>query len=86
MPSFDFHCAANGETHEVMLKMHETITTWGELCARKGIPPGETPAEATIEKVFSRAWVMDKKRMGSGNESIDMRFTGRSGMYSAPPR
>ena len=35
MPTFDFHCPANGQTVEVMLKLHETLSTWGELCARK---------------------------------------------------
>jgi predicted nucleic acid-binding Zn ribbon protein len=86
MPSFDFHCAANGQTLEVMLKMHEEIHTWGELCARKGLPLGDTPADAPIEKVFTSAVVMDKKRMGSGHASVDMSFSGRPQMVSADPR
>ena len=86
MPSFDFHCEANGQTVEVMLKMHEELTTWGELCARKGLPLGDTPAESPIAKVFTSACVMDKKRMGSGHASVDMGFTGRSSMFSSDPR
>jgi hypothetical protein len=86
MPSFDFHCEANGQTIEVMLKMHEEISTWGELCARKGIPPGDTPVDAPIAKVFTSAVVMDKKRMGSGHASVDMSFSGRPSMFSADPR
>lgn len=82
MPSFDFLCPANGQTIEVMLKMHETLATWGELCARKGIPVGDTPADAPIEKVFNSAVVMDKKRMGSGSAPIDVSFTGQSRFYN----
>jgi len=86
MPSFDFHCEANGQTIEIMLKMHEELHTWGELCARKGIEPGDTPLDAPIAKVFSSAVVMDKKRMGSGHRSVDMSFTGQSSMWSNDPR
>ncbi len=80
MPSFDFHCPANGQTIEVMLKLHETIVTWGELCARKGIPLGDTPADAPIEKRFTSSVVMDKGKLGSGPPPpIDyMSFVGRS--------
>lgn len=82
MPSFDFHCAANGQTIEVMLKMHEVIATWGELCERKGLPLGDTPAEAPIEKVFTKSWVMDKASMGSGRAVVDMSYTGRSASHN----
>lgn len=80
MPTFDYHCPANGQTVEVMLKLHEELTTWGELCARKGLPLGDTPADAVIEKRFTSAVVMDKGRMGSGAPPpIDMmKFVGQS--------
>lgn len=86
MPSFDFHCEANGQTVEVMLKMHEELRTWGELCARKNLPLGDTPADAPVTKVFTSAVVMDKSRMGSGHRSVDMSFTGKSSMWSNDPR
>ena len=82
MPSFDFHCAANGQTVEVMLKMHETLSTWGELCARKAIPLGDTPAGSPIEKKFTSSVVMDKSKMGSGHEPVSMAYTGRSASYN----
>ncbi len=82
MPSFDFHCAANGQTIEVMLKMHETISTWGELCARKEISLGDTPADAPIEKKFTSSVVMEKSAMGSGYEPVSMAFTGKSASYN----
>ncbi|MSR15461.1 MAG: hypothetical protein EXR86_13060 [Gammaproteobacteria bacterium] len=82
MPSFDFLCPANGQITEVMLKMHEVISTWGELCARKNLPLGDTPADSPIEKVFNSAVVMDKKRMGSGHRPVDVSFTGQSRSYN----
>lgn len=82
MPSFDFFCPANGQTVEVMLKLHETLTTWGELCARKGIDPGETPADSPIEKRFTSAVVMDKSKMGSGVPPVNMAYTGKSASYN----
>ena len=82
MPSFDFLCPANGQTIEVMLKMHEAISTWGELCARKGLSLGDTPPDSPIEKVFNSAVVMDKKRMGSGYAPIDVSYTGKSRSYN----
>jgi hypothetical protein len=78
MPSFDFHCAANGETHEVFLRMGETLKTWGELCAKLGRETGDTPADAPIEKIFTSAWVIDKDRLGSGAKPLDFSFTGKS--------
>ena len=31
--------------------MSETITTWGDLCERSGHPPGDTPVDASVEKM-----------------------------------
>ncbi len=82
MPTFDFHCPANGQTVEVMLKLHETLSTWGELCARKALPLGDTPADAPIEKLFTGAVVMDKSKMGSGVAPVNMAYTGKSASYN----
>jgi hypothetical protein len=82
MPTFDFHCPANGQTVEVMLKLHETVATWGELCARKGLPLGDTPPDTPVEKLFTGAVVMDKANMGSGQPTVSMAYTGRSASYN----
>ncbi len=83
MPTFDFFCAANGQTVEVMLKIHEDLNNWGELCARKGIPQGDTPADAPIEKKFTQSSViMDKGAMASGHAPISMAYTGKSASYN----
>lgn len=50
MPYYDYHCAANGEVVEVFHRMDDTVSTWGELCARAGLERGETPADAPVER------------------------------------
>lgn len=48
MPTYDYRCEANGQVVEVVHRISETITNWGELCVRAGIDPGETPANAPV--------------------------------------
>lgn len=52
MPSYDYRCAANDEVVEVQHRMSEALRTWGELCERAGIDPGDTPADSPVMKVF----------------------------------
>ena len=40
MPTYDYHCPANGRVIEVSHKMAETVATWGDLCRRAGVPRG----------------------------------------------
>lgn len=50
MPTYDYHCAANGRTVEVKHAMSEKVRTWGELCALAGLPLETTPAETPVAK------------------------------------
>lgn len=52
MPRYDYHCESNGRTLEVRHGIAERVLTWGELCARAGVPRGETAAEAPVELVI----------------------------------
>lgn len=45
MPTYDYHCPANGRTVEVKHAMSEKVRTWGELCALAGLSIEATPAE-----------------------------------------
>jgi hypothetical protein len=81
MPTFDFFCPANGQTVEVMLKINQTISTWGELCACKELPLGDTPPDSPIEKTFTAAPTMSKD-MSSGHEPVSMAYTGKSASYN----
>ncbi len=51
MPTYDYLCEANGRRVEVSHKMSEQIDTWGELCERAGIEPGETPPESSVKRL-----------------------------------
>ena len=51
MPTYDYRCPANDRVIEVMHGMSEDLHTWGELCARAGIEPGDTPADSPIQRL-----------------------------------
>ncbi len=53
MPRYEYHCQESGRTVEVEHAMSERLSTWGELCRRAGVDPGDTPANAPVEKVIS---------------------------------
>ena len=53
MPSYDYRCAANGRVVEVRHRMSEKLTTWGEVCAKAGIEPGDTPHDAPVDRLIS---------------------------------
>ena len=53
MPTYDYHCPANGRTVEVTHKLAETVATWGELCRRAGIPLDGTSHNARVERLIT---------------------------------
>lgn len=53
MPTYDYHCPANGRTIEVSHKMAEQVATWGELCRRAGLPLDGTPGKAPVERLIT---------------------------------
>jgi len=53
MPTYDYHCPANGRVIEVSHKMAETVVTWGELCRRAGTPLDGTPGKAKVERLIT---------------------------------
>lgn len=50
MPTYDYHCAANGRTVEVKHAMSAKVSTWQELCELAGIPLDTTPGDAPVAK------------------------------------
>ncbi|MDH5181652.1 MAG: zinc ribbon domain-containing protein [Gammaproteobacteria bacterium] len=65
MPTYDYHCDANGRTVEVKHGMNEKLFTWGELCERAGIDIGDTPVGTDIRKLATGGQVMKGGNMGS---------------------
>jgi hypothetical protein len=52
MPIYEYQCDANRIRVEVLHSMDERLKTWGELCERVGIDPGDTPPDSPVEKVL----------------------------------
>jgi len=52
MPRYDYSCEANALVVEVRHGVDEHVRTWGELARRAGLPQGETPAQAPVEKII----------------------------------
>ena len=53
MPRYDYECEKNGWTVEVRHGIHEKLTTWGEVCERAEIDPGDTPLNTPVERLIS---------------------------------
>jgi predicted nucleic acid-binding Zn ribbon protein len=53
MPSYDYFCAANGQTVEVRHRIDQVLETWGEVCYAAQVSMGETEFGATVRKVLS---------------------------------
>ena len=68
MPTYDYHCPANGRVVEVSHKMAEKVATWGELCRKAGIPLDGTPGKAKVEKLIGASGVVHAGSLGSGYE------------------
>jgi predicted nucleic acid-binding Zn ribbon protein len=58
MPTYDYRCETNGRVVEVRHGMSETVSTWGELCERAGIEPGQTPAESPVQRLITGGYVI----------------------------
>lgn len=64
MPTYEYHCPANDRVVTVVHRMVEDLHTWGELCARAGIEPGDTPAEAPVAKKIGLSIITRSSNMG----------------------
>lgn len=67
MPTYDYRCPANGRVIEVMHRMSETITSWGGLCEKAGIVPGDTPPESPVERLATGGNIISSSNLGSGS-------------------
>lgn len=53
MLTYQYHCSANQRTVDIQHGMREQLTTWGDVCARGGFDPGDTPADTPVERLIS---------------------------------
>ncbi len=61
MPTYEYYCAFNGQTIEVLHGMNENIVSWGALCERSETEVGNTPANATVKRKLSAVSLLPKK-------------------------
>ncbi len=69
MPTYEYQCPTNGRVVTVVHRMVEDLYTWGELCARAGIDPGETPADSPVAKKIGRANFASRSSFGSHSQA-----------------
>jgi len=67
MPTYDYRCERNGRVVEIQHRMSETVSTWGELCARANLPCGDTPADAPVVRLATGGNFISSKALGSGH-------------------
>jgi len=64
MPTYEYYCEANGETVEVLHRMEDSVSTWGELCTCAGIEQGGTSETSPVERKLSAVSLLPKKGEG----------------------
>jgi hypothetical protein len=68
MPTYDYRCETNSKVIEVNHRMSELISTWGELCERADIDPGDTPSNTPVNKLATGGNLVSRSSLGSGTE------------------
>ena len=53
MATYDYYCEANGRTVEVSHRMSESIASWGELCERAHLDPGDTQPDTPVRRLIT---------------------------------
>ncbi len=61
MPVYEYFCQTNKTAVEIEHPITESLSTWGELCDRTGIDPGETPKDSPVEKLLFPAGIATPK-------------------------
>lgn len=67
MPTYDYRCDTNGRVIEVSHRMSETVSTWGELCARAHVDMGDTPSDTPVQRMATGGNVISSSNLGSGS-------------------
>ncbi len=64
MPTYDYKCQANDRVVEVRHSISDTLTTWGELCEKAGIAPGDTALDAPVTRLATGGQVVRSGSLG----------------------
>lgn len=69
MPTYDYRCDATGEIFEVKHRMHETLSTWKELCELAEIEPGNIAPDSSVTRLATGGQVVKSSSLGEKNTS-----------------
>jgi len=58
MPTYDYRCEADQKVYEVSHAMSEKLSTWGELCDKAGISPGDIAVDTKVTRLISGGGVV----------------------------
>jgi hypothetical protein len=64
MPTYDYRCNATGEVFEVKHRMSEHLSSWGELCERAGLDPGDVPRDSPVTRLATGGQVVKSANLG----------------------
>ena len=79
MPMYEYRCEPTGEVVEVVHRMSEKFTTWGEVCTHMGRPLGDVPGDAPVSKLVgsgnatSAPWTVGKQLKADGKASTNLK-------------
>ncbi|MEM7231593.1 MAG: zinc ribbon domain-containing protein [Planctomycetota bacterium] len=79
MPTYDYHCDANGQTVEAFHTVSKTISTWGELCECAEIDPGETSPDTPVARILGAGLAPARSSSSSSGSAAAPRPTGGGG-------
>lgn len=80
MPTYDYYCPANERTLEVWHSMGEKLATWGEVCARTALDPGDTPPDSPVERrITGGTFISGKKNEAAAPMPAGVCCKGRCG-------
>jgi hypothetical protein len=84
MPTYDYFCDTNGCKLEVNHKMSESIRSWGELCERANVEPGDTPPDTPVRKLISGGAVISYSSLSNPEPACSTGACCPSGVCGIP--
>lgn len=64
MPTYDYRCNETGAVFEVKHRMNEHLSTWGELCGRAGLEPGDVSLESPVTRLATGGQIVKSSNLG----------------------
>jgi predicted nucleic acid-binding Zn ribbon protein len=79
MPLYEYRCEANGEVVEVVHRMADKFTTWGQLCEHTARALGDVPADSPVTKLIGSGnagnapWTAGKQLKADAKASTNLK-------------